>query len=60
MPMLIASYIIDENMCFLTLTEKNMSKRTIFAYLEDVKNAFITYLQNEHNDEYLLLYTYSI
>ena len=46
-----SSYIIDENMCFLTLTEKNMSKRTIFAYLEDVKTSFIAYLQNEHHDE---------
>ena len=39
-------------MCFLTLTEKNLSKRAIFSYLEDVKNSFISYLQNEHKDEY--------
>ena len=38
-------------MCFLTLTEKNLSKRTIFAYLDDVKNSFLNYLQNEHKDE---------
>ena len=38
-------------MCFLTLTEKNLSKRTIFAYLDDVKNTFLNYLQNEHKDE---------
>ncbi|KAK8806670.1 hypothetical protein WA538_000765 [Blastocystis sp. DL] len=46
------SYIIDENLCFLTLTEKNLSKRTIFAYLDDVKNTFLNYLQNEHKDEW--------
>ncbi|KNB41197.1 vesicle-trafficking protein [Blastocystis sp. subtype 4] len=46
------SYIIDENLCFLTLTEKNLSKRIIFTYLEDVKNSFISYLQNEHKDEW--------
>ena len=45
------SYIIDENMCFLTLTEKNMSKRIIFSYLEDIKNTFIAYLQNENKEE---------
>ena len=45
------SYIIDENMCFLTLTEKNMSKRVIFSYLEDIKNTFIAYLQNENKEE---------
>ena len=36
----------------MTLTEKNLSKRIIFTYLEDVKNSFISYLQNEHKDEY--------
>ena len=29
-----------------------MSKRTIFAYLDDVKNTFLNYLQNEHKDEW--------
>lgn len=48
------SYIIDENMCFLTLTEKNMSKRVIFSFLEDVKNTFIAYLQNENKEEWLI------
>ena len=38
-------------MCFLTLTEKNMSKRIIFSYLEDIKNTFIAYLQNENKEE---------
>ncbi|OAO12505.1 vesicle-trafficking protein SEC22b [Blastocystis sp. ATCC 50177/Nand II] len=46
------SYIIDENMCFLTLTEKNMSKRIIFSYLEDIKNTFIAYLQNENKEDW--------
>ena len=49
---LITSYIIEENMCFLTLTEKAISKRVIFSFLEDVKNTFIAYVQNEHKDEF--------
>lgn len=51
----VCSYIIDENMCFLTLTEKNMSKRVIFSFLEDVKNTFIAYLQNENKEEWLMV-----
>ena len=51
----VRSYIIDENMCFLTLTEKNMSKRVIFSFLEDVKNTFIAYLQNENKEEWLMV-----
>lgn len=48
-------------MCFLTLTEKNMSKRIIFSYLEDIKNTFIAYLQNENKEESCRssLFTYS-
>ena len=43
-------------MCFLTLTEKAVSKRVIFSFLEDVKNMFIAYVQNEHRDEFIFLY----
>lgn len=49
--MIIHSYIIEENLCFLTLTEKSVSKRVIFGFLEDIKNTFITYVQNEHKEE---------
>ena len=48
---IIHSYIIEENLCFLTLTEKSVSKRVIFGFLEDIKNTFITYVQNEHKEE---------
>ena len=49
--MIIHSYIIEENLCFLTLTEKSVSKRVIFGFLEDIKNTFIAYVQNEHKEE---------
>ena len=49
------SYIIEENLCFLTLTEKSVSKRIIFSFLEDVKNTFISYVQTEHKEEYSFL-----
>ena len=48
----ICSYIIEESLCFLTLTEKGVSKRSIFSFLEDVKNTFLNYVQNEHKEEY--------
>lgn len=48
----IYSYIIEESLCFLTLTEKGVSKRSIFSFLEDVKNTFLNYVQNEHKEEY--------
>ncbi|KAM7453606.1 hypothetical protein BLSTO_05644 [Blastocystis sp. subtype 1] len=38
-----------------------MSKRIIFSYLEDIKNTFIAYLQNENKEESCRssLFTYS-
>ena len=46
------SYLIDENLCFLTLTEKNLQKRVIFAFLEDIKTSFINYVQSEIGSEW--------
>ncbi|CBK21966.2 uncharacterized protein [Blastocystis hominis] len=46
------SYLIYENLCFLTLTEKNMQKRAIFAFLEDVKTSFLNYVQTENSTEW--------
>lgn len=51
----VGSYLIDENLCFLTLTEKNLQKRVIFAFLEDIKTSFINYVQSEIGSEYDLL-----
>ena len=55
--MIIHSYIIEENLCFLTLTEKSVSKRVIFGFLEDIKNTFIAYVQNEHKEEQVVYRT---
>ena len=51
----VGSYLIDENLCFLTLTEKNLQKRVIFAFLEDIKTSFINYVQSEIGSEFGLL-----
>ena len=50
------SYLIYENLCFLTLTEKNMPKRVIFAFLEDVKTSFLNYVQSENGTEFGLVF----
>ena len=50
---IIHSYIIEENTCFLTLTEKSISKRTIFSFLEEVKTLFFSFIQSENTEEYV-------
>lgn len=34
------SYIIDNGVCFLTLTEKTFSKRAAFSFLEELSSEF--------------------
>ena len=36
----IFSYIIENGVCYLTLTEKTFSKRAAFSFLEDLSNQF--------------------
>lgn len=36
-----SSYLINKDVCYLVLTEKNFSKRLAFNYLEDIQNEFI-------------------
>lgn len=35
------SYVINNDVVYLVLTEKNFSKRLAFNYLEDIQNEFI-------------------
>ena len=45
------SYLIDNTICYLTLTEKTYPKRLAFLFLEDIAKEFVSELQEEHGDE---------
>ncbi|KAK8789925.1 hypothetical protein WA158_006705 [Blastocystis sp. Blastoise] len=46
------TYIIEDNICYLTLTEKTCSKKLCFSYLEDIKKSFIQFLETKYQDEW--------
>lgn len=48
-------YIIEDNICYLTCTEKDCQKRVCFGYLEDIKKCFLNYVQGEYHDKYVSL-----
>mmetsp|Transcript_3713 Transcript_3713/g.5548 ORF Transcript_3713/g.5548 Transcript_3713/m.5548 type:complete len:224 (-) Transcript_3713:328-999(-) len=41
-------YLIQQNICYLTLTEHSYPKRLAFLYLEEVADAFLEYLSSTH------------
>ena len=49
------TYIIEDNICYLTCTEKDCQKRVCFGYLEDIKKCFLNYVQGEYHDKYVSL-----
>eukprot|EP00611_Tribonema_gayanum_P011284 TRINITY_DN2148_c0_g1_i3.p1 TRINITY_DN2148_c0_g1~~TRINITY_DN2148_c0_g1_i3.p1 ORF type:complete len:168 (-),score=45.79 TRINITY_DN2148_c0_g1_i3:59-562(-) len=42
------SYMIEQGICYLTLTDKGYPKRLAFLYLEELHEAFIEELQRDH------------
>lgn len=45
------SYVIENGICYLTLTDKSYNKRLAFLFLEEVSRDFVSYLQAEHGEE---------
>ena len=45
------SYLIENGICYLTLTEKSYPKRLAFLFLEEISHDFETELRAEHGDE---------
>ena len=48
------SYMIDNGICYLTLTDKSYPKRLAFLFLEEISKDFEADLRAEHGDEYVL------
>lgn len=46
-------YLIDNNICYLTLTEKSYPKRLAFLFLEEIAKEFVNELKDEHGEEWL-------
>ena len=45
-------YLIQENTCYLTLTEQSYPKRLAFLYLEEIADVFLEYLFKSHGENY--------
>eukprot|EP01031_Cornospumella_fuschlensis_P047118 gene47118-57709_t len=46
-------YMIDNGICYLTLTEKSYPKRLAFLFLEEISRDFEGDLRAEHGDNWL-------
>eukprot|EP00596_Hydrurales_sp_CCMP1899_P005994 CAMPEP_0119042626 /NCGR_PEP_ID=MMETSP1177-20130426/16035_1 /TAXON_ID=2985 /ORGANISM="Ochromonas sp, Strain CCMP1899" /LENGTH=208 /DNA_ID=CAMNT_0007009555 /DNA_START=80 /DNA_END=703 /DNA_ORIENTATION=+ len=46
-------YMIDNGICYLTLTDKSYPKRLAFLFLEEISKEFEADLKAEHGDEWL-------
>ncbi len=42
--------MIEEGICYLTLTDKTYPKRLAFLFLEDIAREFVDELKAEHGD----------
>ena len=45
-------YLIKDLICYLTLTESSYPKRLAFVYLEEVSDAFLEQLTNDHGNDW--------
>lgn len=45
------SYLIDDGICYLTLTDKAYPKRLAFLFLEEVCKEFVDELKAEYGNE---------
>jgi len=43
--------MIDNGICYLTLTDKIYPKRLVFLFLEEIAKEFVDSLRSEHGDE---------
>jgi vesicle transport protein SEC22 len=50
---LLSSYLIDNGICYLTLTERTYPKRLAFLFLEEICKDFEADLKAEYGDEWL-------
>lgn len=46
-------YVIENGICYLTLTDKSYNKRLAFLFLEEVSRDFVSYLQAEHGEDWM-------
>ena len=46
------SLLLDQNICYLVLTDRNYPNKLSFAFLDDVKNEFLNALQNEYGSNW--------
>lgn len=46
-------YMIDQGICYLTLTEKSYPKRLAFLFLEEISKDFEADLRDEYGDDWL-------
>jgi vesicle transport protein SEC22 len=46
-------YMIENGICYLTLTDKSYPKRLAFLFLEEISKEFESELKAEHGDEWL-------
>jgi len=46
-------YLIDNSICYLTLTDKSYPKRLAFLFLEEIAREFVNELKDEHGDDWL-------
>ncbi|EED96126.1 hypothetical protein THAPSDRAFT_30919 [Thalassiosira pseudonana CCMP1335] len=49
---LIFHYLLRDSLCYLTLTEQSYPKRLAFLYLEEIADAFLESLANDHGDRW--------
>ena len=45
-------YLIKDLICYLTLTEASYPKRLAFVYLEEISDAFLEQLTNDHGNDW--------
>jgi hypothetical protein len=48
---LACSYIIEDGICYLAITERAYPRKLVFAYLADVHKDFVTELQRDNGDQ---------
>jgi len=47
---LVFHYLVRDSLCYLALTERTYPKRLAFLYLEEIADAFLESLANDHGD----------
>ena len=46
-----SSYIVEEEVCYLTLTEKSYPRGLAFRFLEDVRDSFVSHLRTSYGNK---------